>query len=55
MNKFKNAAIGVFFMASAAMLAAQAAPAGQKDVPSHEARQVGGDGLGMCGRRSEDR
>jgi len=33
MNSFKNVAIGVFFTASAAMVAAQAAPAGQKDVP----------------------
>ena len=34
MNRFKNAAIGVFVTASAVMLAAQAAPAGQKDVPT---------------------
>ena len=34
MNRFKNAAVGVFFVASAVMLAAQAAPAGQKDVPT---------------------
>ncbi len=34
MNRFKNAAIGVFITASAVMLAAQAAPSVQKDVPS---------------------
>jgi len=34
MNKLKSAAIGVFFTASAVMLAAQAAPAVQKELPS---------------------